>query len=1261
MVDNGVSTSGSEMTRRTFLGASGVAAAAAATGPGIFFTAPASAQSGATWWPSERIVTGGRAVGWEFTSGAGGWRPGNGLSAFTVSGGTLSTTVTGLDAWMVHNAAGPLTGLTDRVLRIRLKVVPPGSPPASPQLRVMYDTEESPGFSNVKSVVVPVVADGQFHEYVVDLGDEPLWKSGTGRRLRLDAELPVDTQLTFDHVVVDRHAYSDEHWFAEPLAGTGTAVGWEFGTDGDAEGWIVGNGLSPLAVSGGTMSTTVTAADPWLTRPNLNLDGMTDRILRMRVRLTASRKPPETRMRLYFATTISPSYDPAKTVWVPVVADGAFHEVAVDLGAENALWREGTITKIRLDREPPDADGGELEFDFIRIERMGPRLAVRPLAVSPGTLHPSDPMTLTTRVVNVGAVASPESSASVTLPASVALTSGTATVTVPPLEPFSQTHDLSWSAQANGARPGTATVEIATPDGTHRGSTIVPMAPDVTGAPLLDGWSSTGVHTAVGTQVAVLRNTVVQTALTRTSGGTFSQLLLAVRSGGSWKRVATSQPFGWILVAGPGGTPELRPLVPTQVDTTATSVILSGAVADSAGTTWAFEMDFALGSATSHAIRVTYRLTPDAAADLIAFRGPALTAGEGTFGGSKDAALFPGVEWLVSGERSSSTLDIHPRPTTGAGSDLRVSPHHLNVTIPLMAVAADGAVVSVQWDTTQAWAPGHRYPKPVFASPNWLDGQDNHLMALSLPAERGQLPPVSPYPPTPYPAAAGTTLTLAAEYTAAESTDVLSAVDRWHDVHGVPQPAAKPFTYDGENDLILHAYLDSFWHTGVQGWFGIHGRAAGHNTMPAVALLHAGYLSGDSTAARARVREFAAAAVDAWGPGALSNARAQHVGGWLQNGPFYLGRLEEALPEWQAIADDFRSTQRADGSWGFTPREGKDHDEMLGAPGTPIMGRSARNAHHLLRHARVVGDDPSLQAGLAGVAFVNQRTVPRAAQEWEVAIHTPDVLAAAYGMAANAEAYRATSDQAYLDAGLYWAKAGLPFLYHWADPDRPMLTYASMPVFGASRFRNSWFLRPVQWNGLVYALFLQDLFDAMHDPQGVKPYHLPWDQVELPYDRVAEGLIVSAMHQQTQDGESKGGFPDNWWLDLDLPAVDFDLNPARLANPFLMFWGDGAFGRPVDAQTALLSEGVRVSTAADVRSASLTATSLDVELGFHPGWTAQLLVGGLATATSVTVDGRSLPQVASLTEPGECWKRLPDGTVLVKLKHATTTTLTVGR
>ncbi|MYV97013.1 hypothetical protein GT354_01725 [Streptomyces sp. SID3343] len=1031
--------------------------------------------------------------------------------------------------------------------------------------------------------------------------------------------------------------------FIQPITTTGTAVAWEFNTDGNAEGWTAAKGLAPLVVGGGTLSTSVTGFDPYMTAPPLSLDGIRDRILRFRMRATAGES-----VSIYFATDKSPTLGVDKLIEIPITADGEFHEYTVDLAAKNARWQQGKVQVFRLDREPPAADGARIEFDYIRIEQLGARIAVAPLVVRPGSVRPGDELTLAIELTNVGGEPSVAFPAEVTLPNGVTLVSGGTTRTAPVIAPDGKAQ-LLWTARPTVDVPGVATFDMEVPGSRQQFGAILPIVP---AAPPSAHWWPSGVHVFEDQAGHVhLQNKNVRAIIVRGSGG-YSQLVLDVRSGQGWKRMATSQPLSYLVGPAADGV-RLIPIVPDTAELAADHVVLTGQVTDADGVRWTSRLRLAVrpvsddAGAAARAVKATYSITPDRQARFLAFGGPSLTAGEGSFGKPKHMGLFPGLEWLVAGERSSSTLDVW------APDNLRITPHPLRITVPVMAISGGGSTVSVAWDTNQQWDDQSRYPSARFASPNWLAGQANHLLSLFVPAVPDPVAENAPWATTPCPAAAGRPLSVNADFVVNPSDDVLTAVEDWYALHGVPEPGTMPFGWEDELALVRHAYLDSYWDPEVKGWQAWGPGQEAAQSVPCGANLQiAGLLTTDPaerTAVFGRVHEFVVSVLTNNGPSALGNTDGTYSG-WF-HAPFYLGHLEGAIAEFEKNRDARINTQLPSGGWAFNP---KGEDEILGVPGTEIMGVSTVHAQGLLRYARLTGDPAAHQAGMRALDFIEQFDVPRAVGVWEMPIHTPTLLASAYGIGAYTEAYRLTGQARYLDRAIYWARTGLPFLYAWSAPDRPYMPYASISDYGATMFTIPWFGRPVQWVGLVYAYFLLSLLDAVADPACTKPFELPADIGGFPWRRIAEAIVISAMNQQRTTEPYKGGYPDSWLLVPNTPVKDFYLNPDDILKPVVML-----LGHPVDVQTALLHPNTRISTAADVLGAERTSSRLTARLGFFPGQASQLLVTGIPTPRSVQVDGRNLPPVTDLDAAPEGWKRVANGTTFVKMRHAQISTLTI--
>ena len=78
--------------------------------------------------------------------------------------------------------------------------------------------------------------------------------------------------------------------------------------------------------------------------------------------------------------------------------------------------------------------------------------------------------------------------------------------------------------------------------------------------------------------------------------------------------------------------------------------------------------------------------------------------------------LFAGLEYLGKGELSSSRLDIE------TAEHIRFAPDPLKVTMPLMAFVTDRVSVAMTWDDMTL--------QPVYATPNFFDGADDHRMTL---------------------------------------------------------------------------------------------------------------------------------------------------------------------------------------------------------------------------------------------------------------------------------------------------------------------------------------------------------------------------------------------------------------------------------------------------------------------------------------------------------------------------------------------------
>lgn len=600
---------------------------------------------------------------------------------------------------------------------------------------------------------------------------------------------------------------------------------------------------------------------------------------------------------------------------------------------------------------------------------------------------------------------------------------------------------------------------------------------------------------------------------------------------------------------------------------------------------------FSLGKG-ENSISTDYELTCTKPCKLRAFDGPMLYARH------RDEAIFPGLEWLVDDELSSSTLDIaknHPH-------QVRHVVHPNMVTIPAVGIHGTHGTVGLLWDVHQKWDSQRDRPSVVFASPDRFENQRSHLVGLFLPSVPEFVEVNEREAKTPYPLDPDKPLRLAARIFAdAEAPDSLAAIDEWIRLHGIPDPAPLPHgSYDGEIEFSMKAYLDSLWESETKDWWTTKGGGMMSNqgrprSFVADLLLGATVSPSDAVrrACRNRAEEVLAMI---GGDDRIDAQRFRSRADLLMANP--------------GTAATFLASRDENGGWRFDadqkhttgPFVGMDYHE-LGPDNAVELGTCARQAFEVLNYARIAGDPAAYEAMQKTLVLMESFRVPRAAQVWEVPVHTPDVLAAADAVDAYVEAYRFSGDERWLRDAVTWARRGLPFIYLWDDPEKPFLVGASIPVFGATWYQGSWFGCPVQWNGLRYANALLKLDE--------------YDQ-SYPWRKLAEAIIRSAIHQQDLDGENVALWPDNISA-IDCKKCPWVFSPRQIIRNVLKLTG-----RDEDPATMILGEGsqrLHVSATAKISEAAWKADQLALRVSYPPGEQGVVLVSNVAQPQRVLLDG----------------------------------------
>jgi len=723
------------------------------------------------------------------------------------------------------------------------------------------------------------------------------------------------------------------------------------------------------------------------------------------------------------------------------------------------------------------------------------------------------------------------------------------------------------------------------------------------------------------------------------SGFVYGTLFL--KAGERWESVGRLTPLGELSIklrSGQTQKIEIRPTRCARLNEFPGRTPVEGEMAmgfsgdfyDADSVRWRFEQEFSMKKDCPW-IEVETSLTPDAPREVALFLAPKVLAGDGSFGGSKDQGILPGLEYLGEDEASSSTRDIaYPQSR-------RSTPHPLRVTIPLMAVRKGNVLVGISWDVHQKWYEDREMPGPLYSSPNRFPAQDNHLMALMAPSVPGFIDEGTLENRRTLPLAAnGTLKTKASILVMSDAADITDVVVAWVKRNGLPEPKP-PRDFESEIELCRHGFLQSVWNQSQQGWSHCLGWPAGPFPGYCTLLNMDYYLSKDETVRRTlreRIDLVVGKCQERFGAGSLWRGDACHIlTGEL---PFMEGRLLECLAQWEQATEGILAAQSPDGSWRWRPDQQR---ARLGKPGDTTSGMCARGACRVLREAIVTGNRKHIAAALKALEFLGRYSIPTGAQEWECPIYAPDVLAAAYAIRAFVLAYEITGDIAYLRKAVFWARTGIPFIYLRSRGEEiPQMPYAGIPIFGATFYEHSWLGRPVQWCALVYAYSLIRL--ARYDNS-------------LDWLRLAEGITTSAMWQQYSEGKSRGCYPDSWDI-LENHPNPADINPENILVNLLALNGyDPGLKHNVLSQR---DNPIFVTSVAEILSAELGEDGcITLRLKFFARAKTYLVVAGLPASArpEIFLNSKKLAQADDIDKVRAGWLYLPQkGWLAVALTHS---------
>ncbi len=899
-----------------------------------------------------------------------------------------------------------------------------------------------------------------------------------------------------------------------------------------------------------------------------------------------------------------------------------------------ANLRKGRLSAVRFDYMASGANSVKVEYagspKDLAVYAFAPELRIVSFGPTSAVVYQGKPCMLRVVVENIGEGAlekSDDASVTVGLSADGSPVKGYGSLSsvqrlpVGPLLPGkSQAIEFEFAAPANTPemRLG-AVITVADSPEVVADRTVPVVSPSaVADAP---GGTVTAEKLADGS--VVLRNARIRMHMLRSTSG-FAAWTMSVPRDGEWQQVSSGS-FGTLTALSEGRPVESR-LYPTDAKLSNDSVTLSlnGTAGASPCTfEWVFRLD-----AEKPRVSVRHSVTAQQPADILHFSGPTVYAGDGAFGAKKDEALFPGLEYLLT-EDSSGTEFVSPP------NNLRTVPHPNKVTIPFMAVRHGGTLVMLEWDPLQRWDGKADRPSPIFASRNFLDGQDNHLMGIFAPSVPDWTPENKTTAEKPYALAAGQSIRLDAVITAmADSTTIIDAVDDWIARHGFPEPPKMTRKPSEMMDLCDQSFLGSSWDAGAKAW---KHTITGPTTFDAMI---ANYLWARTH--RVAKKDVILAIEDVVRP-ATDAAKASLP----LSTSLFVGDPESALDRAFAHADSLIKSQRDDGSWPFIPSD-KKH-EVFGRTGDTSSGWTAIRAQDLLEHALITSDARAKEAGIKALKFLDTTTRPEGAQTWELQLHVPDILASARLVRAYLAGYRLTDDKHYLDRAVYWAKTGLPFVYLWNAKDQPIMRYGTIPVFGATWFDGQpWFGVMVQWCGLEYGYAIDKLAD--------------FDQ-SLPWKQISKGILNCGIQQQEyttrEYPENAGMYPDAYSPIKGKEEYHWDLNPRLIARNILRDLG--ADGEPTtftvrDKHSQLLTLTLPVQNLKMVYDDEW----VNIQFNYSPGKTIYGVVSGIYHPETFDLNGEVVRLCSDLGTVVQGWKLDKERMIaLLKLRPAATNRLVI--
>jgi hypothetical protein len=931
------------------------------------------------------------------------------------------------------------------------------------------------------------------------------------------------------------------------LAGCRVYKVWSF--DGDTEGWVADHNVTSFTLSRGMLKFKTTGPDPWIVNSTFRkFDASKYRFLGIKMRSSVGGTN-----QIYFATTKSPTFSDRSLSMIPVPSDGKMHFYQIDL-SKSPGW-QGQVTSLRIDPANGSGEvGAELEIDWIAIYQVPARLAMgRPYCSTDekGTF-------ISTPITNTGGEASS---------ANAKLVVGDVSIKLPVIKPYETRH---FTLRPKPARE----YRLVATGGktTFFEATLVPRT------------------THVKIRPKSIANDLC--SLTFYSGGA----KLTSREIGTVGFFFPLATLAYYDASGVMRYVEFAPGTPVIEEFTATLSATRKLVGCNAFVRWTFAMP---DTDTEGSFECELRV--DKPLKVLRFEGPRLLVGEDSFGASKDAALFPGIEYLEKDEHSGAAW------FTGTITGRRNVPHPYKITVPLMVVEGGGGVVGLTWDPLDEWAKGRKLVSAQFESPNKSAGARNHLMTLFAPSVPEYVVENTEFAARPYLLQPGQSIKIAGTFFTRGGQTVADAAQEYFVNRGLPEPPPIAGGVEATIDRCITGFTTTLYSPEKNGWKSHVGLNQDYAFAPDIAAVLLGeslrrgkpeLLGGVKIDPKAQLTQYIGTTLDWFSPAANAHVESLLKKQSADGGFTY--ELDDNVK--QKLAEFEKSS-------GVKAKD-------LGTIGKTNSGLTATSLQHILNQALRTGKQEFVDAAIKGLKKVNSFAVPRGAQVWEVHAHTPDILASALCTSANLNGYILTGDREYLDYAAYWASTGVPFVYSWVppigavpsfvmhqdelgegknhlfskpeefyrDPARQINPGASIAVFGTSFYIVQWYGTPVQWCGMAWANAVQRLLKIEPDPI---------------LQRAADMVFASCTQQQCDKGFLAGVFPDSWSLETNT------VNGAYIRPDSILSYAYSLIGEkmPHDVESQgfdVNGKHVIFNTYAIIENSKNEGNSFEARLKFYP-------------------------------------------------------------